>query len=197
GKSSGGYGALVQAMRHPEVFGAAACHSGDLYFEFCYLGDIACLHANIASYGGWEKLRDSIETIRPKSTTFYKTVGTLAYGMAYAPNPGAPDGFDMPIDMDTGALDEVVWARWLAHDPLRMIDRPEYADALRQSKLLYIDCGERDEFNLQVGARLFTGKLDALGIAYHYEEFPDGHFGIHYRYDTSLPMLSKVLQPPS
>src|SRR5882762_4980553 len=38
GKSSGGYGALVQGMRHPEVFGAVACHSGDMYFEYCYRG---------------------------------------------------------------------------------------------------------------------------------------------------------------
>ncbi len=30
GKSSGGYGALVQGMRHPELFGAVACHSGDM-----------------------------------------------------------------------------------------------------------------------------------------------------------------------
>jgi enterochelin esterase family protein len=32
GKSSGGYGSLVLAMRHPDVFGAVACHSGDMYF---------------------------------------------------------------------------------------------------------------------------------------------------------------------
>lgn len=195
GKSSGGYGALIQAMHHPEVFGAAACHSGDMYFEFCYLGDIAGLHANLASYGGWEQLRDGLEDIRPKSTKFYQTVGTLAYGMAYAPNPEAPDGFDMPIDLTTGALDEAVWARWLEHDPLRKLDKPAYADALRKLKLLYLDCGERDEFHLQVGARLFSRKLTALDIPHFYEEFPDGHFGTHYRYDTSLPMLVKALLP--
>ena len=196
GKSSGGYGALVQAMHHPEMFGAVACHSGDMYFEFCYLGDIAALHANLASYGGWEQVRARLEEIRPKNAKFYQTVGALAYSMAYAPNPDAPDGFDMPIDLSTGALDEAVWARWLAHDPVRKIDQPGCADALRQLKLLYLDCGERDEFHLQVGARVFTRKLTALGIPYHYEEFPDGHFDIHYRYDVSLPMISEALQPP-
>jgi enterochelin esterase family protein len=39
GKSSGGYGAVVQAMRHPDIFGALACHSGDIYFDFCYKPD--------------------------------------------------------------------------------------------------------------------------------------------------------------
>jgi S-formylglutathione hydrolase FrmB len=163
GKSSGGYGALVQGMHHPEVFGAAVCHSGDMYFEFGYLGDIAALHANIASYGGWEAIRDGLEDIRPKSTKFYTTVGTLCYGMAYAPNPDAPDGFDLPIDPELGTLNEAVWARWLANDPVRKVDQPVYADALRQLKLLFIDCGERDEFNLQVGARLMTSQADRSG----------------------------------
>ena len=40
GKSSGGYGALVQGMRHPGVFGAIACHSGDMVFDYCYRGDV-------------------------------------------------------------------------------------------------------------------------------------------------------------
>ncbi len=195
GKSSGGYGALVQAMHHPEVFGAAACHSGDMYFEFCYMGDIAKLHANLASYGGWEKLRDDLLTIRPKDTRFYQTMGTLCYGMAYAPDPDAADGFALPIDPDTGALDEAVWERWLAHDPVRKLDSAECRAALDSLKLLFIDAGARDEFNLQVGARVFTRKLAASRIAHEYEEFPDGHFNIHYRYDVSLPKLSAALQP--
>jgi enterochelin esterase family protein len=33
GKSSGGYGAMRLAMRHPDVFGAFGSHSGDCYFE--------------------------------------------------------------------------------------------------------------------------------------------------------------------
>ncbi len=195
GKSSGGYGALVQGMHHPEVFGAVACHSGDMYFEFCYMGDIAKLGANLASYGGWPKLRDEVNSIRPKDTKFYQTMGTLCYGMAYAPNPQAPDGFDLPIDAETGALNADVWARWLVHDPLRKLEAPQHADALRSLKLLYIDAGSRDEFSLQVGARLFAQRLAAQGIAHRFEEFADGHFNIHYRYDISLPLLSEALQP--
>jgi len=36
GKSSGGYGALVQGMRHAESWGAVACHSGDVDFDLLY-----------------------------------------------------------------------------------------------------------------------------------------------------------------
>lgn len=195
GKSSGGYGALVQGMHHPDVFGVVGCQSGDMYFEYCYMHDIANLHANLASYGGWPELSKNLRTVRPKGTKFYQTMGMMAYGMAYAPNPDAPGGFDMPIDLETGALVEAVWARWLTHDPLRKLDEAHFQDALRSLKLLYIDAGEHDEFSLQVGARLFAKKLEALGIAHRYEEFPGGHFDLNYRYDEVLPVLSAALQP--
>ena len=46
GKSSGGYGAIVHALDHADVWSAAACHSGDMAFELCYLPDMpACLRA--------------------------------------------------------------------------------------------------------------------------------------------------------
>src|SRR4029079_10227772 len=39
GKSSGGYGAIIHAMRHAEHWGAVADHSGDALFDFCYFTD--------------------------------------------------------------------------------------------------------------------------------------------------------------
>jgi S-formylglutathione hydrolase FrmB len=113
GKSSGGYGAMVQSMRHPEVFGAMANHSGDIYFEFGLLPDLAKLHANLLRLGGVEAFIAGIASYKPKThDPFFSVLGMLCYGAAYAPNPDAPRGFDMPIDMETGALREDVWARW-------------------------------------------------------------------------------------
>jgi pimeloyl-ACP methyl ester carboxylesterase len=40
GKSSGGYGALRMGRDRPDVFAHVACHSGDAYFEYCYLADL-------------------------------------------------------------------------------------------------------------------------------------------------------------
>ena len=51
GKSSGGYGALVNGMLHPEVWGAIACHSGDLYFDYCYRADFPVLLAVLERHG--------------------------------------------------------------------------------------------------------------------------------------------------
>src|SRR3546814_18590004 len=37
GKSSGGYGAIAHALKHADFWAAAACHSGAMGFELCYL----------------------------------------------------------------------------------------------------------------------------------------------------------------
>src|SRR6187551_1686120 len=39
GKSSGGYGAMVNPLLRPDVFGGLATHAGDALFETCYLPD--------------------------------------------------------------------------------------------------------------------------------------------------------------
>ncbi len=195
GKSSGGYGAYVQAMRHPELFSAFASHSGDIYWEFGYMPDLAKLHANLMRFGGLEGYIQQIPTIKPKThDPFFSVLGMLCYGAAYAPNPDAPRGFDMPIDMETGALRQDVWQRWLEWDPLRMVDRPEYIDAMRQMKYIYLDCGLWDELNFQIGTRLMSQKLNNLGVKHYFELFNDGHMNVPYRYDISLPRLEVALR---
>ncbi len=69
-----------------------------------------------------------------------------------------------------------------------------YADNLRKHRLIYIDCGTNDEFNLQWGARILHSKLMKWGINHHYEEFDDGHMNITYRYDVSFPKLYEALK---
>ncbi len=51
GKSSGGYGAIMHALRHSEVWSAAACHSGDMGFELCYLPDMPATLRALAGAG--------------------------------------------------------------------------------------------------------------------------------------------------
>ncbi len=67
------------------------------------------------------------------------------------------------------------------------------ADNLRQLKALYIDGGEKDQFNLLYGARGFVRRLNELGIPHRYEEFPDNHTAVDYRVDESLPFLARAL----
>lgn len=194
GRSSGGFGAITQAMHHPEVFGAFACHSGDLYWEFTCLPGLSRMHQRLARYGDLDSFIAQIPEIRPKDGAFWDLIMTVCWAAAFGDNPQHPRGFDLPIDPQTGALDEDVWRRWLAHDPIRKLDQPRYADALRQMRLAYIDVGSYDEYQLQVGARVLHRKLEALGIPHVYEEYPDGHRHTDYRYAYSLERLYEALR---
>jgi hypothetical protein len=75
----------------------------------------------------------------------------------------------------------------------RVVAIETQANNLRSLKALYIDCGEKDQFNLLYGARRFVRRLSELGIAHRYEEFPDNHTGVDYRMDESLPFLAQAL----
>ncbi len=190
GKSSGGYGSVILTLRHPEVFGLMACHSGDMYFELCYGPDFITYLKAIKKFGGLSKFLDDLPRIHPKDNDFHGVLNTAAMASCYAPNPQAPCGFDLPFDEQTGEWRPDVWARWKEWDPIDLVGR--YRDALAGLRLLYLDCGTRDEFNLQFGARTFCARLDRKGIRYRYEEFDDGHMNIPYRYDVSLAAMSDV-----
>jgi enterochelin esterase family protein len=71
-----------------------------------------------------------------------------------------------------------------------MLEDETYVDALRQMKLVFLDCGRFDEYALQYGARCFSQKLNQLGIAHAYEEFDSGHRHTQFRYDVSLKAIS-------
>lgn len=191
GKSSGGYGSVILAMRHPDVFGLMASHSGDMYFEYCYKPDIIRAVRAFARYGGLDAFWDTFRTIHPRDGDFNVALNVLAMAACYSPNPGALHGFDLPFDLETGELREDVWKRWLEWDPVYLVDR--HLDALRSLRLIYLDAGLRDEFNLQYGARVFARRLRARGIKFVHEEFDDGHMNIPYRYDHSFKAISEAM----
>ncbi len=192
GKSSGGYGAIRLGMLHPDVFGALACHSGDMAFEWCYQFDFPKFIHIIEKAGGLEQWWAAFEGKVKKDRLDIEALDVLAMAAAYSPNPeAAPFPIDFPFDLHTCELKPDVWARWLEFDPVRLADR--YAANLKQLRLIYIDCGLRDEFNLQYGARQLVNRLKALGVSYEHEEFDDGHMEIQYRYDVSLPKLAGAL----
>lgn len=193
GKSSGGYGALVLGMRHPDVFGALASVSGDAYFELCYKADFPKLLGQIARYGSLRAFLDAFLAIPKKSGEAVAAVNIAAMAMAYSPNPASPDGVDLPFDTYSGELDQAVWARWEAADPVHMAE--QYAENLRRLSLVYFECGTRDECHLHYGARVLHRRLERLGVPHEHAEFEDGHMGINYRYDVALGKLLNVLRP--
>jgi S-formylglutathione hydrolase FrmB len=192
GKSSGGYGALTHALRHSDIWSAAACHSGDMGFELCYLPDMPSVLRALAEAGNsierwWLRLEQALK--HPEGSG--KVINALAMAASYDPDPTQFLGIRLPITFDTCELIEERWVNWSRQDPVVAIE--VHAENLRRLKALYIDCGEKDQFNLLYGTRRFVRRLDELGIAHRYEEFADSHIGVDYRLDESLPFLAQAL----
>jgi len=192
GKSSGGYGAITHAMRHADVWSAAACHSGDMGFELCYLPDMpAVLRAMEQVGNSIERWWTEFETAKKQPDNAFKVMNVLAMAASYDPDPSQFLGMRLPVTFDTCEVINDRWANWMLHDPAIAVDR--YVDNLRRLKALYIDCGTSDQFNLLYGARRLVKRLETLSIAHRYEEFPDNHSGVDYRMDESLPFLVQAI----
>ncbi|HEY8563769.1 MAG TPA: alpha/beta hydrolase-fold protein [Pyrinomonadaceae bacterium] len=191
GKSSGGYGALVMAMRHADLFGLACSTAGDAYFEYCYLPGFA---EGFRALGGDPKalLEKFWDETKRKGKHDFAALNTIGMSVCYSPNPASELGFDLPFDPQTGEIREEIWARWLAHDPVRLVEQS--VENLKSLKFLYIDAGTRDEFALDLGARILCEKLKKHGIPHLHEEFDDGHFNISYRQNRSLELISENIE---
>ncbi|MBC8131983.1 MAG: esterase [Deltaproteobacteria bacterium] len=193
GKSSGGFGALVLAMRHPDLFCAVASHAGDAYFEVSVLRDIPTAARTLRRHHGISGFLRHFDAAVTKKSDDISTMMMLAMSAAYAPSPGAPDGFLLPFDPDTGELVMQVWRRFKAWDPAELL--ASHADALRGMRLVYLDAGTRDEWGLDLAARLMATRMRRLGITVDHQEFDDGHMNTAYRYDVSLPKMASALAP--
>ena len=190
GKSSGGYAALVHGMRYAEHWGAIACHSGDIGWEWGVRSGFPGLATRLQSTKGdpaaW------LEALWNKSSisgSDFQPLMMLALCASYDPDPSAPYGIRLPFDPHTCEVDEVAWARWCQHDPLVILEDPAAQAALRTLSGVYIDCGNRDEYHLQYGARRFVRRLEELGIDHQWHSFKGTHRGTDPRMDLSLPFL--------
>jgi enterochelin esterase family protein len=192
GASSGGFGALMLAMRRPDLFGAAASHSGDLGFEFCYRPDFARAVVPLERRGGVRKFVRTFRSFGKLDAGDFAALNSLAMAAAYSPTASRRQPrFDLPFDLETGELNPEVWERWLAWDPVLLAE--SHVDVLRKLHLLYVDAGSRDEYGMHLGARLLSSRLRALKVPHVHEEFDGTHSDTAPRYDHSLPKLSRAL----
>ncbi len=182
----------MNALRHSDVWAAAACHSGDMGFELCYLPDMPATLRALAPDNSIEQLWCKLEEAKKRPDGVFTAMNILAMAASYDPDPVAFLGMRLPVTFDTCEVIPDRWANWMRHDPVVAVET--LGNNLRSLKALYIDCGERDQFNLLYGARRFVGRLNELGIAHRYEEFADNHSGVDYRMDESLPFLAAALE---
>jgi S-formylglutathione hydrolase FrmB len=192
GKSSGGFGSMHLVMEHPGVFAAFASHSGDSYFPYAHIPAFAAVQRTLEKHdfdiaGFVEAFEGKHKRAQPE----YVTMEMLGYAAAYSPRSAQAFDLDLPFDLHSGELREDVFARWRAFDPAERV--AGRAADLRRLRLRYLDCGRKDEYGLDIGARLVAQRLRELGLEVRHEEFDDDHRNVGYRYEISLPALAGVL----
>ena len=218
GKSSGGYGSMIHAMKYTRYWGAIANHSGDAYFDYVYgadwpntLDELAKFRrpkltpgkrhiakaARAAGYTGRDdgRIARFLQHVWEKEKLGNPEVFALmnlAMAASYDPDPRAPNGFRVPYNLETGELLPERWQRWLEHDPVNLVAR--YARNLRSMRGIFVDCGWRDQFRIHYGSRLLSKRLAEHRVPHVYEEFDDTHSGIDYRMERSLPFLYRALR---
>lgn len=194
GKSSGGFGAMITPMLRPDLFSSLATHSGDALYEFCYLTEFAQVVRALRPYDGdiqawWREFQERPGLMRDSDPAVITALGVAA--CFSAADDGAPE---LPFDPVTGVIRDQVWQRWLDWDPVRMVAR--YADACRSLSAVWIDCGTRDDYYLDVGAQAYRAALIEVGLddaRIAFELYDGTHAGVDFRYPLALKWLAERL----
>ncbi len=204
GKSSGGYGAILHAMKYAKYWGAVADHSGDAYFDFVYWHDWPNTLNELRKYrtradpgtgkddGRISRFLKKVWGKEKLSAAEGHCIMNLCMAATYDPDPRAPLGFRVPFNMDTGEVLPERWRQWCRHDPVNLVSR--YRKNLKSMRGIYIDCGSRDQYHIHYGCRILSKRLSEERIRHVYHEFDDNHSDVDYRMDVSLPFLYRSLK---
>ncbi|MDE2571345.1 MAG: hypothetical protein KGM44_02345 [bacterium] len=193
GKSSGGFGTLHLVMEYPGLFATAAAQSADAYFPYCYTSQFTHAQRQFEQHGGVAKFVATFQKMPKKPHPALLAINIVAMSAAYSPKPqaSAPLDFDLPFDPATGELREDIWERWLRFDPARTCT--ERLDGFKALRRLHVECGRRDQYTLDIGARILAHRLREAGVDVQHEEFNDDHSSIGYRHEVIYPALLRDL----
>lgn len=183
GKSSGGYGAIVNALERPDLFHAVAAHAPDALFEVTLAHGFPAA-ARVLRGTSLQRYWASFEGLRSREDALLVELSAAAQAFG--------DG-SLPFD-SLGRVDEAVFARWLEHDPVRLV--PRHGDIVRGLRGVWLDAGNRDEYFLDLGALALRDALLAAGLAEErlgFELVEGGHGGMSHRYPLSLAWLVERL----
>lgn len=182
GHSMGGYGSLNIAMRYPDVFSAVYSMSPGLFNEDGLWSS--------QMYGDFNTPNFMKELSRilalPEAEQLTAVLGspfsfTIAYGMAFAPNPDNPPFyFDYPFTEVNGELvrDDAIWARWESGFGGIAEEVIEYRDNFLKLKGFTVDYGSQDEYAwIPLGCIYFDEQLTAAGIPHEMAPFQGSHGG--------------------
>jgi S-formylglutathione hydrolase FrmB len=172
GHSSGGFGALRLGMANQKLFDAVIALSPDSDFPTSHMPLVTLPGVTNATLAEVELLERS-KSRRPSNGDLEYAVGLSA---AYAPHGTSfPGQFDWLYDAH-GNFRQDIWRRWLANDPLTLIE--ENPSAFSVNQRIYLDGAAKDEYSANIGARkMYEALRSRPGACAFYE--PPGHHGQH------------------
>lgn len=197
GQSSGGFGALHLGIEYPEVFQAVGSSAGDAAFEYSYLPDFPRAFREFRKAGGPEKWMEQLfldpSVLKGHTDASGAALNTLAMASCYSPCLDSIGSFELPVELETGALIPAVWDRWLEFDPVRRLSDGRVQKALRGMESVHVTGSDADEWYLDVGARMFAAQAQRFEVTVHHDEFSGSHMARNPRFSALYPRMVKAL----
>lgn len=188
GHSSGGFGALITGFHRPDRFQFVCSSAGDSFFDFSFIKPLNITLIEVEKAGSVEKfVADFLKEPSPSGIApdRFEAMLMLAMAPCFSPNPEAPPLYgDLFFDLKDGSIRPEVWERYLAWDPVRLVDR--FSSNAKQLKYVLLECGKQDEHGLQFGHRQLAQKLSHHKVPHDVVEYPGKHGGHHWRFQDRL-----------
>ena len=208
GHSMGGYGSIMLAMKHPEIFGAVYALS-----PCCLAMEADMSEANSAWPGVLQLTSKDQLNVTPRSFSQFYHSAFIALSAAFSPNPNRPPFFvDFPFEPKSGICNppaegklltnapcvqknEAVYAKWRSNFPVYIADAKK--ENLKKLRGIFIDYGAKEEFeHIRTGVKLLSKVFSELNIPHQFEIYADGDHGslIRQRMETRLlPFFNEKL----
>jgi predicted alpha/beta superfamily hydrolase len=169
GHSMGGYGAIKLGMLFPDVFSSVYALSPGL------LGLAKEYGAKGKAYHRIKNIKTREELVTGKKE--FESNVVIALGRAFSPNPNNPPFYaDLPFSYigDSLITNYKVLALWHKNLPIEMSN--SYVKNLKKLKAIKLDWGRNDGLrHIPVTCRIFSQKLENLGVKHYAEEYIGTH----------------------
>ncbi len=177
GHSMGGYGALKIAMHHPDIFSSVYALSPGVLTIVREYGPNSNTYRELANIKTQEELDKSY---------FGKVI--IAFGKSWTPNPDNPPFYcDLPFTYEGDELivHKDILEKWYANMPLHMIE--DYQDNLKKLKAIKLDWGRNAGDRFTIMCKMFSQRLENVGITHFAEEYIGTHVNNIYTADGRIP----------
>lgn len=177
GHSMGGYGALKLAMHHPDIFNSVYAISP---------GALAIVREYGPNSNTFKEL-STINTYEALNKTYFGRV-MVAFGRSWSPNPNKPPFYcDFPFEYQGTELivHQAILKKWQQEMPLHQID--DHIDNLQQLKAIKMDWGRNAGERFTIQCKMFSQRLENVGITHFAEEYIGTHTSGIYTKDGRIP----------